>query len=356
MDIKTWTTAEINIRKLFRRRLRFHQEHMLRAKAILKNIESVKGKTDPKLIKLSDEYAKDVLGRYAYAPWLYVYSAVAGTFREGWIPDNYYGKIVISLIQGRYGGMSALRASTNMLFGSDLFPDIAYYVNGMFLSHNSTVLRDKELQDVLFNDSDKVVYKADSSSQGKGIFFFNKKTFDAENIRRLGNGVFQNYIDQHPSFEELMPSSVATLRLTTIMDKSGKTSLRACYLRIGRGEDTHVQSAYNIRIPVNLKSGELEAEGFSADWHAIDSHPDTGIKFAKRKIHGFNDCVSAALSLHVSIPFVHCVGWDMTVDRNDKVRIMEWNGLHNDIKFSEATQGPCFSDLGWEKLWRKDKT
>jgi hypothetical protein len=32
---------------------------------------------------------------------------------------------------------------------------------------------------------------------------------------------------------------------------------------------------------------------------------------------------------------------------------MEWNGTYNDIKFSEATQGPCFADLGWERLWKE---
>jgi hypothetical protein len=34
---------------------------------------------------------------------------------------------------------------------------------------------------------------------------------------------------------------------------------------------------------------------------------------------------------------------------NDNVQVMEWNGFHNDIKFSEATQGPCFADLGFQK-------
>jgi hypothetical protein len=33
---------------------------------------------------------------------------------------------------------------------------------------------------------------------------------------------------------------------------------------------------------------------------------------------------------------------------------MEWNALHNDIKFSEATQGPCFTDLRWERFARRN--
>jgi hypothetical protein len=53
------------------------------------------------------------------------------------------------------------------------------------------------------------------------------------------------------------------------------------------------------------------------------------------------------------VPFTSIIGWDVAVDENHNVKVMEWNGDHNDIKFSEATQGPCFSDLGWEELWKK---
>ena len=60
------------------------------------------------------------------------------------------------------------------------------------------------------------------------------------------------------------------------------------------------------------------------------------------------------MELHRSIPFVRSIGWDLIIDINDTVKVMEWNGYHNDIKFSEATQGPCFSDLGWEKLWKEN--
>jgi len=38
------------------------------------------------------------------------------------------------------------------------------------------------------------------------------------------------------------------------------------------------------------------------------------------------------------------------IDSSLPVQIMEWKGGHNGIKFSEATRGPCFADLGWEQL------
>ena len=331
----------------------YHLRHRKQAEAALKGLESVKGKTDPKLIELSDEYARDVLGRSLYAPWLYVYSAVAGDFREGWIPDNYYGIVVIPAIQGLYEELSPLKASTSQLFQRNVFPDVAYYVNGLFLTKNCTAINESDVKDVLFRKGEVVVYKLEDSAQGKGIFFLDKNSFDTKKVQELGNGVFQDHIDQHQFFKEYMPSSVATLRITTIVDDAGSASVRACYLRIGRSADTHVKSSSNIRISVDPKTGELDTLGYLTTWIPIDKHPDTDIAFAGKRIPKFNECISLALELQRLIPFVRCVGWDVVVDRDNNVKVMEWNSGHNDIKFSEATQGPCFSNLGWQDLWQQ---
>ena len=74
----------------------YHRYSNKKAYKALKGVESQKSKTDSSLIKMSDEYAMDVFGWKGFSPWFYVYSAMSGTFKEGWIPDNYYGKIIVS--------------------------------------------------------------------------------------------------------------------------------------------------------------------------------------------------------------------------------------------------------------------
>ena len=106
-------------------------------------------------------------------------------------------------------------------------------------------------------------------------------------------------------------------------------------------------------LNVNLSTGELSRTGYTPDWLGIEEHPDTKIKFCGMRIPMFSECLSTVLDLHRKIPFARCVGWDLTIDNEDRVRLMEWNGEHNDIKFSEATHGPCFADLGWERLPRR---
>jgi hypothetical protein len=113
-----------------------------------------------------------------------------------------------------------------------------------------------------------------------------------------------------------------------------------------------VKSVSHIRIPVELTNGELGSLGYLPNWQTIEKHPDTQIAFSKSRVPGFTKFLSTALKLHQLVPYVRSVGWDMILDKNENVKVMEWNGYSNDIKFSEATQGPCFKDLGWEKLSR----
>ena len=39
----------------------------------------------------------------------------------------------------------------------------------------------------------------------------------------------------------------------------------------------------------------------------------------------------------------------MAICDDETTKVIEWNAKHCDIKFSEASTGPCFLGLGWEK-------
>ncbi|AWV05354.1 hypothetical protein DM992_37945 [Burkholderia sp. JP2-270] len=329
---------------------RYHRHHALQARSVLKAIEERHGKTNPAHIKLADAYARDVLGHARYAPWLYVYSAVSGGFKEGWIPDNYYGSVVVPAIKGGYGKISDLRSLQSTLFHSAAFPDLAYFVNGLFLTPDNATIAPTSVKRLLFAERDEIVFKVDNSLQGRGCFFFRRDSFDLDKIEALGNGVFQERIVQHEALSRFVPGSVATLRMTTAIDDKGHIALRACYLRLGRAADTHVQSNSHVRVAVDLSTGELAREGYMTNWLTVPTHPDTRVAFSGNQIPAFVKCVATVLGHHRKMPLPRSVGWDVAIGRDETVKLMEWNAMHNDIKFSEATQGPCFNDLGWDRI------
>ena len=318
--------------------------------SLLKDHEKAGVSLDPAMKRQCEAYAQDVLGGRKYAPWLYFYATVRGEFKEGWIPDNFYGERVVGQISGAYGEITDCRALNTRLFGAAEFPDVGAYVNGVFIDRDGNAIREGRERDVIFGDSDRVVFKLDKSMQGIGVHFFDRATLDLDEVRRLGNGLFQSHIEQHPFFDAFSPNSVATLRMTTATDDAGAVSLRAGYLRLGRGADTHVQSASHVRIAIDRETGALGELGYLPNWLTTDAHPDSGVAFRDKVIPNYADCVRVVTQNHLKLPFVRCIVWDLSVDKAGKVKIIEWNGGHNDIKFGEAVQGPCFRDLNWERF------
>ena len=329
---------------------RYHHYSVREARGILKSIEAAKGPLPRKIVKYCDEYSRDVFGHHHFAAWLYVYSAVAGQFKEGWIPDNYYGSIVVPKLKGNYSVVARLKSLNSTIFSHNSFPDILSYSNGLFVDAECRVLPPDSIKGKLFADQERVVYKLNNSAQGRGIFFFDRESFDLGTIFHLGDGLFQSVINQHEVFQEFVPESVATLRMTTVSEDDGTTSLRACYLRLSSRIDTHVRSEDSIQIPIDVKNGAFHNVGFTTDWLEIDRHPMRSVKFEGKCIPVYDACVKLVTMLHRKVPAARCIGWDLAIDDKGDVKILEWNAGNNGINFSEATQGPCFSDLHWERL------
>ena len=316
-----------------------------------RNIEDRKGRTSPDIITRCTQYAQDVFRSKIFAPWLYVYCAVSGEFREGWVPDNYYGKVVVPRLNGSHGALSRLKSISAKILPDAPLPDVAYAINGRILDTSYQVLSgDDQILKTLFADDEEIVFKQDDTAQGSGVSFFDRRTWSSTNAAALGNGVFQRRIMQHPFFASFGSNAVATLRLTTLSDVAGHISLRAAYLRFGSRDDLLVLSGSNVRVPINLKTGGLASDGYLSNWGVTANHPASGKLFAGETVPGYAQCVDTVIALHQRVPFVGCIGWDGTVNRSGAVELMEWNAGHNGISFTEAVQGPCFADQRWERL------
>jgi Sugar-transfer associated ATP-grasp len=331
----------------------YARNHIRAARAKLANLEATYGPLNPADARRCDAYAVEELGNARFAPWLYVYAHVAGEYRDGWIPDNFYDECVLPHTSGEYGELSGFRSLNTVLFDATEFPDIAASINGMFIDRQGKVVPDRNLAEILFQQTDRVIFKSDASQSGIGVTILDRTGFDLAQARRLGSGLFQRFIRQHDLFQRLGNCpAVATLRLTTVADDLGQISLRGAHLRFGQGNGDYLRTAEEINAVVDRSTGELAPMAFMPDYFRIDRHPQSDVPFAGHSVPNFQACRDVALRCHARIPYVRCIGWDITVDDAGGVHILEWNGGHNGIKFSEATQGPCFADLGWSKLRR----
>lgn len=328
-----------------------HSNHQ--ARSVLRSIESQQGPTDRKLVRLANEYAREVLGSVKYAPWMHVYAAVRGEFREGWIPDNYYGLVVDPLKAGEAARAVIVKSFTNRILRTEALPDLAYTIDGIYYDRDFKPIGETDLIERLFAHDERVFFKGDNSYQGRSVLILTRKDFPRTGSDRLVDGVFQSPIKQHGFFAAISAGSTATLRITTARELDGGVAVKAAYLRVGRAADEIVRCRSHVRVAVDIRTGALNDVAYLHDWRKTGEHPDTLFHFAGQVIPHFSEAAELCRSLHASCPHMLCIGWDVCIDQDNQTRIMEWNARYNDIKFSEATTGPCFRGLGWETLWRR---
>jgi hypothetical protein len=325
-----------------------HRKQALKAVALIETFNSQK--LSPHQKRLADDYAIQVFGKPKYAPWLYVYTLMSGTFKEGWIPDNFFGKVVVPKVNKELRWVAKFKTFANVIFKTKALPDIAYYVDGLFYNTALSVIDIAVLRDIIGETYTDVFVKKDWSGRGRGVIKLSIKDIRENIFREIGNCVIQWPIRQHVFFEKIMPSSTATIRITTVKDLDGKIDFRASYLRVGRTDTPWVQSANCVRVAIIDRHGELDSVCYTEYWRRWLSHPDTKFIFSKQRIPRFNEAVEFCIKLHASVPHFTIVGWDIIISNKGEIQLIEWNGGHCGIKFSEATVGPSFTGLEWESL------
>jgi hypothetical protein len=88
---------------------------------------------------------------------------------------------------------------------------------------------------------------------------------------------------------------------------------------------------------------------------SFTAHPDSEIAFSGERIPGFGRASAMCEKLHDENPYALAIGWDIAIDRSGSPVLMEWNQVWGGIALSEASLGPCFSNLGWENVWREQR-
>jgi len=337
------------------RKYRYNQILNKKEKALLKGIEEESGfKLSSKMKKNIDEYAREVFGSTAYAPSLYVYTVFNQKFKEGWIPDNYFGYVVAPTVNKGLGQVANMKTMSKKIIQTNKLPDKFYVVDRTMYDEDFNIIPNKMIEKKLFTISNEYFLKLDYSNQGKGVFKISKSNFILDELLNKGDAVLQTPIIQSKFFDEIIEDNVATLRILTYKDNDNEIKFAASFLRLGRKDEDIVQAKSSVKVPIIDENGTLNAfANADSNWRRYYEHPDTGYKFEGNKIPYFKNAVNDCVDIHKRIPHVSIIAWDVSITDDGETRIIEWNAKHPGIKFTEASIGPTFKNLGWENLHKK---
>ncbi|MDE6479933.1 MAG: hypothetical protein K2L45_06645 [Muribaculaceae bacterium] len=235
---------------------------------------------------------------------------------------------------------------------------LASSTNRSILDIENKPISKQALIDFLLNyKKDYIIKKSVETSGGRGVQFI--KNSDRTNLNAIiesfgDNFVIQEIISGSKDLEKFNPSSLNTLRISTLM-LNGEVSLCACVFRVGaKGQILDNLQQGGLMIGIDTETGRLKKNGL-----AIDGTKETernGFIFEGFQIPNFDKVIDAAFEGHRRIAPCALASWDFALDINNTPRFIEVNLYWPGIRVQQLAGGPIFQNRTQEVIdFVKDK-
>lgn len=174
-----------------------------------------------------------------------------------------------------------------------------------------------------------VFAKPNMGDQGKGVMKI--KADDSKAIEELlveckqGTYVVEDAIKQDPDIEAINPSSVNTVRVTTLTDKQGCPQIISVILRAG-APGSHVDNwgAGGVGYNFNLETGICDQYGKDKKNRKYIYHPGSNKQMLGYKLPHFEEIKDYVTKLGKLVPNVRYIGWDVAIT-TDGFDLVEMN-------------------------------
>ncbi len=269
-------------------------------------------------------------------------------FDTRYVPNDYYdfAEHVLNL---RWGAMF-LQHKCNLKFiiPSSHRPEVILQkIDGHYLLEDNTEITVDEARDILKRTKSFIKKKARGSGGGYGVVkvcWESVKNPDAllDELLESEDLVFQEIVLQNVFLASFNPDSVNTFRLLTL-NINGRCTLLSSFLRMGaKGSFVDNLRSGGVLVGIN-RDGVLHDFGITKDYSKYYKSP-TGIEFRGIRVPMWDQIQQQILDFHRKIPYANLIGWDVTVDKDNQVIVIEINLDSAEIEAHQVFNGPVFGD------------
>lgn len=302
-------------------------------------------------------FFKKHIGREVPTYWhQYLYSR-NGLWSEKYIPTSVYNSSII----WRLNKWQFRHAYADKGFYDTLFYDInrphtiVKNVNGYFyddshpLTENEAIERCSNLKEAiikptlggtwgigvkLIQSADGII--ADTNRPVKELFGSYKQSF-----------IIQERLEQHPDMAKLNPTSLNTIRVMSYR-RGDEVVILYAVVRIGRnGQVVDNETAGGIKADIDLSTGRIKGCAIGSPKEKDMPFTDVGTPTDGYQIPCFQAVLDKVKEMHYRLPYFTLIGWDMSIDKDGKPALIEWNRA---AELSQVAHGPAFGDLTEEIL------
>ena len=280
------------------------------------------------------------------------YTQKTGKFYANYLPDDLYYCDIDMYFNNWHKG----EIIDNKCYYERMFPKIkqpetfAYKINGFWYDKETTLISEEKVLLKSKEEKELFVKYATNSSQSSGVFYVdnsnNNISEQIEKIIKKDNRdiIIQKPVKQHKVLKSFNPSSVNTIRVLSLLTEQD-VKIYSCILKIGaNGEkaDNIVRGGMTCGIKPD---GFLKDIAYDSKGNKIEKvHPASKIEFSTVQIPKFEEICKTVKEAHKLVPNFRLVSWDITVDEDENVVLIEANLKYGELNFHQFNNGPLFGD------------
>jgi hypothetical protein len=215
----------------------------------------------------------------------------------------------------------------------------------------------------ILSSEKEIICKPIDGQEGEGVFLLkvglanpqlikDGVAIDLENLLSIFSNktwILEKRISQHNIPATLNPTSLNTLRLTTIRNNQDISVISAIH-RIGVGNMIKDNwAAGGIAVKVDLQSGFLGKYGYYRNSVITEKHPTTNIKFNEVQLPFFQEALDLVKFAHSCFYGLNTIGWDIGLSENGPI-VIEANSNWS-LDFVQQVDGglkDVFESIFWK--------
>lgn len=283
--------------------------------------------------------------------WCQYYSAKNGKFDVRYIPNTlFYTKIDQYFNSRKLGYGFNDKNYYSQIFSDVKQPEtIVRKVGNLLFDANYKLIDIRAAMNKISTYDEVILKPSQESGSGRGIGFYSvqdncddiKSILDNDEEKDL---IVQCVVKQHADLRCIHPSSLNTIRIVTLLMPDGCYVLSSV-LRMG------VNSSRIDNVTAGGISAKINSDG-TLDKYAytyytgekFENHPQ-GLVFEGFKVPQFEKIISTVKSAAQKLGNFRLVSWDMSVDEQGDVVLIEANMRKGGINLHQFDNGPIFGEL-----------
>ena len=165
---------------------------------------------------------------------------------------------------------------------------------------------------------EQIIVKPNNLSCGKGVRKINVSEYDSkelyEELIKNETYLIEEVARQHKGVSVMHPTSVNTIRISTLISDYGVTSVVGAVFRIGT--NNKVVDNFNndgICAMVDVETGKVNSLAINAKGEIFKKHPTTGVKIEGFQIPMWDEIVKLVKETSKVVKEMRLIGWDICV-------------------------------------------